>query len=179
MTTRGFPEPEEVLHWVWAEQHFRTEDLRTSDGAAILVEFPGWANRGAGPDFQEARLRIQEASGEWVTHVGAVELHLRSSRWTAHWRTIRTTTPWSCTSCCIVTARCWRSERTESRFQRRNGLRCWPLSVAYSPRQKRFGNAGIMAIRRNCCSSRFSEHWAILPTHSRLRNWRSSIHCGV
>ena len=84
MTALEFPENEEVLHWVWAEQHFRTEDLRTSDGAALVVEFPGWANRGAGPDFREARLRIQEASGEWATHVGAVELHLRSSGWTAH-----------------------------------------------------------------------------------------------
>ena len=77
-------EHEEVLHWVWAEQHFRAEGLRTSDGEAVVVEFPGWANRGAGPDFQEARLRIQDASGGWTTHVGAVELHLRSSGWTAH-----------------------------------------------------------------------------------------------
>jgi len=84
VTALEFPENEEVLHWVWAEQHFRTEDLRTSDGAALVVEFPGWANRGAGPDFREARLRIQEVSGEWATHVGAVELHLRSSGWTAH-----------------------------------------------------------------------------------------------
>ncbi len=84
MTLPKFPEHEEVLHWVWAEQHFRTEDLQTSDGEAVVVEFPGWANRGAGPDFQEARLQIQEASGEWATHVGAVELHLRSSGWTAH-----------------------------------------------------------------------------------------------
>ena len=84
MTALEFPEHEEVLHWVWAEQHFRMEDLRTSDGAPVEVEFPGWSNRGAGPDFQEARLRIQETSGEWVVHVGAVELHLRSSGWTAH-----------------------------------------------------------------------------------------------
>ena len=47
MTALEFPEHEEVLHWVWAEQHFRTEDLRISDGAALVVEFPGWANRGA------------------------------------------------------------------------------------------------------------------------------------
>ena len=36
-----------------------TKDLVTVEGEKLTVEFPGWFNRGVGPDFLEARVRIE------------------------------------------------------------------------------------------------------------------------
>lgn len=73
---------EEYLHFVWRTQSFCQLPLRTTDGNVIHVEYPGFLNRHAGPDFMDARIQIGE-----VLWCGPVELHLKSSDWLIHGHT--------------------------------------------------------------------------------------------
>lgn len=74
----GAAVPETVVHDLWSRQAFRTP-LRLVDGRRLDVVAPGRLNTGGGPDFADARLRLD---GELVA--GDVELHVRSSTWRAH-----------------------------------------------------------------------------------------------
>ena len=71
--------PEAFLQWVWLHQVFNSDDLKTTDGREIRVEYPGKWNRGFGPDFSGARVWI----GNQLA-LGAVEIHVRSSEWFEH-----------------------------------------------------------------------------------------------
>ena len=73
------PVYETELQRIWAEQDLGKHGMQTLDGRPLEVYFPGWWNRGAGPDFEEARVRIGD-----VLHFGSVEVPLQSSGWTAH-----------------------------------------------------------------------------------------------
>lgn len=55
-------------------------DLRTADGRRVSVVFHGHWSHGFGPDFSDAMIEIE---GEGLLS-GAVEVHGRSSEWTAH-----------------------------------------------------------------------------------------------
>ena len=70
---------EDFLHYVWQHQYFDKAELRTADGQEIQVLRPGHRNADAGPDFLNARLRLDDV--EWT---GAVEIHLRASDWARH-----------------------------------------------------------------------------------------------
>ena len=70
---------EDFLHYVWQHQYFDKAELRTADGQEIQVLRPGHRNADAGPDFLNARLRLDDV--EWN---GAVEIHLRASDWARH-----------------------------------------------------------------------------------------------
>lgn len=70
---------ESFLHYIWQFQYFDKTDLLTTSGESITVFNPGLYNFDAGPDFQQARLRI--GGIEWI---GNVEIHLQSSEWHSH-----------------------------------------------------------------------------------------------
>ena len=70
---------ESLLQACWAHQLWRGSELRTSDGRTIEVIAPGWLNRGAGPDFTEARL-VLGGTEIW----GDVEIHVHEREWWAH-----------------------------------------------------------------------------------------------
>lgn len=70
---------EELLHYVWAQQHFPKRALRTVSGDRIRVLKAGTLNRGAGPDFRNACVKIGN-----VLWRGDIEVHLKSSDWCAH-----------------------------------------------------------------------------------------------
>jgi hypothetical protein len=70
---------EAFLHYLWQYQYFDKTDLKTVGNEALQVLHPGFLNRNAGPDFGNARIRINNMS--WV---GTVEIHIRSSDWIAH-----------------------------------------------------------------------------------------------
>lgn len=70
---------ESFLHYVWQYQYFNKEDLRCNTGEAIIVIRPGFRNTHAGPDFHDAKLRLDGM--EWA---GSVELHILSSGWRQH-----------------------------------------------------------------------------------------------
>jgi hypothetical protein len=70
---------ESILHYIWKTQSFDRNDLRTTSGLPISILKPGWHNHDAGPDFLEARIKIDEM--EWA---GQIEIHVRSSEWYQH-----------------------------------------------------------------------------------------------
>ena len=73
---------EALLHYVWKHRIFPLTPLRTTRGEAVEVIDPGLQNRNAGPDFFNAKVRINGTL--WV---GNVEVHLRSSDWQRHGHT--------------------------------------------------------------------------------------------
>ena len=72
-------EREAVLQACWAHQTWQRGTLRTAGDLPLEVEFPGWLNRGPGPDFSEARVNIGNDH-----HFGSVEIHVREEDWRNH-----------------------------------------------------------------------------------------------
>ncbi len=70
---------EDLLHYVWKNQKFLKIDLQTSSKEVVEVIDPGQHNKSSGPDFFNARVRIE--GQEWA---GNLEVHLKSSDWYAH-----------------------------------------------------------------------------------------------
>ncbi|MCD8282978.1 MAG: DUF2851 family protein [Prevotella sp.] len=70
---------EKLFHYVWKHRLFPLKDFVTTDGRRIEVVDVGLLNSDAGPDFFNAKVRIDGQL--WV---GNVELHMRSSLWKQH-----------------------------------------------------------------------------------------------
>ncbi len=70
---------EDFLHFLWRWRRFDAQNLATSDGQALEILHPGEPNQHAGPDFFNARIRVNETL--WA---GNVEIHLKASDWLAH-----------------------------------------------------------------------------------------------
>ncbi|MEO1258513.1 MAG: DUF2851 family protein [Bacteroidota bacterium] len=70
---------EKFLHFLWRFRRFDHSDLISTSGEKIEIVHPGEHNAHAGPDFSNARVRINGTL--WA---GNVEMHLKSSDWLAH-----------------------------------------------------------------------------------------------
>lgn len=70
---------EDFLQYVWKFRLFDQKDLRSTDGEVVEVISPGSLNTNAGPDFQDAKIKIGDTL--WA---GAAELHVASSDWKKH-----------------------------------------------------------------------------------------------
>ena len=70
---------EHLAQCIWFDSMFVHQNLRTNAGQILEIIQPGRWNRGEGPDFQGARLRI---NGTLLS--GDVEIHLQSSGWRRH-----------------------------------------------------------------------------------------------
>lgn len=70
---------EEILHYIWKFQYYNSNELRSTSGDSILVIHPGIHNSNQGPDFTEAKIKINDTL--WA---GNVELHINSSHWNLH-----------------------------------------------------------------------------------------------
>lgn len=70
---------EELLHFIWRNRYYQPHRLYTEDGKTVEILFPGESNPNQGPDFQNARIRLDNILLE-----GAVELHIRTSDWFRH-----------------------------------------------------------------------------------------------
>ena len=70
---------EQLLHYVWKHKLFGLKPLQTTDGQAVEVIDPGLPNMHAGPDFFNAKIKINN-----VMWVGNVEIHRQASDWFAH-----------------------------------------------------------------------------------------------
>ncbi len=71
--------PERFIRHIWQHQLFATTDLHTPDGRPVAVLSPGIANHDGGPDFKDARIRINH-----ITYRGDVELHRDAASWRSH-----------------------------------------------------------------------------------------------
>lgn len=70
---------EQLLHYVWKHKMFPLDGLRTTDGREVEVVDPGLHNSNAGPDFFNAKVKI-----DGTLWVGNVEIHDKSSDWFLH-----------------------------------------------------------------------------------------------
>ena len=70
---------EQLLHYTWKLKLFPLKELLTSDGMLVEVIDPGKHNSDAGPDFVNAKVRINGTM--WA---GNVEIHDKSSDWYVH-----------------------------------------------------------------------------------------------
>lgn len=70
---------EEILQYIWKFQHYNSNHLLSTNGDQISVIHPGVHNVNQGPDFTEAKIKINDTL--WA---GNVELHVNSSHWNLH-----------------------------------------------------------------------------------------------
>ena len=70
---------EELLHYVWKHRIFPLNELTTTTGQRLEIIDTGLANRDAGPDFFNAKIKI-----DGVVWVGNIEIHTNSSDWFKH-----------------------------------------------------------------------------------------------
>jgi hypothetical protein len=70
---------EKFLHHVWKFGWFTSANLVTDNGQRIEILHPGVHNHNAGPDFMNARIRI-DGTLWW----GNVEIHIHGSDWYRH-----------------------------------------------------------------------------------------------
>ena len=70
---------EQLLHYVWKHRLFPLGSLRTTDGREVEVIDVGLHNHHAGPDFFNAKVKI-----DGMLWAGNVEIHDKASDWYAH-----------------------------------------------------------------------------------------------
>lgn len=68
-----------LLHYVWKYKLYNAVDLVTTDGIFIQVIDTGMHNTDAGPDFFNAKIKVNHTV--WA---GSVEIHEKASDWLAH-----------------------------------------------------------------------------------------------
>lgn len=70
---------EKFIYFLWQQGLFKKQNLLTTDNEAIEVIYPGSLNADSGPDFFNAKVKI---NGQlWA---GNVEIHVKSSDWFVH-----------------------------------------------------------------------------------------------
>ncbi|MDE0472694.1 MAG: DUF2851 family protein [Ekhidna sp.] len=70
---------EHFLHYIWKHQKHNAKELKLTNGQTLKVFNQGFHNYNSGPDFEEARIKIDEV--EWI---GCIEIHIKSSDWFSH-----------------------------------------------------------------------------------------------
>ena len=70
---------EKLMQYIWQHQLLDTTHLVTTDGRRVQVIDAGRLNHDAGPDFFNAKIRIDGCM--WV---GNIEIHYRASDWKRH-----------------------------------------------------------------------------------------------
>lgn len=70
---------ERLLQFIWQFQYFNRNELTTAEAEKVQIIFPGQYNNDQGPDFLNAKIKIQK-----TTWIGNIELHLKTSDWKRH-----------------------------------------------------------------------------------------------
>lgn len=70
---------EDLLQFVWQYKLLGSAPLKTVSGKELQVLSPGALNADSGPDFFNAKIRLNN-----ITLAGNIEIHLRSSDWLKH-----------------------------------------------------------------------------------------------
>ncbi|HTQ63362.1 MAG TPA: DUF2851 family protein [Puia sp.] len=70
---------EKLLQFIWRFRYFSQRELCTENGENISIIHPGVLNNNQGPDFLNAKIKIDRTI--WI---GNIELHLQSSQWEKH-----------------------------------------------------------------------------------------------
>ncbi|MDR1368993.1 MAG: DUF2851 family protein [Dysgonamonadaceae bacterium] len=70
---------ETLLHYIWKHRLYQLSPLKTTTGESVEIIDPGLHNTNAGPDFFNAKIKINDRL--WA---GNVEIHTNSSDWFHH-----------------------------------------------------------------------------------------------
>jgi hypothetical protein len=70
---------EKLLKYIWQYRYFNQSNLRLNSGENLQIIFPGFANQNQGPDFLDARIKIDTT--QWIGHI---EIHVNASDWYRH-----------------------------------------------------------------------------------------------
>ena len=70
---------EKLLQYIWQYRYFNQNDLYLDSGERIQIIFAGLPNHNQGPDFLDARIKIE--STLWIGHI---EIHMHTSDWYKH-----------------------------------------------------------------------------------------------
>lgn len=70
---------ERLLQYTWQFQYYNSKALLTDEGEALQIIHPGTFNTNQGPDFIDAKIKIND-----TTWAGSIELHINSSDWNRH-----------------------------------------------------------------------------------------------
>ena len=70
---------EDLIQFLWEQKFFAGKELTCTNGQRLYVSHTGTKNTDAGPDFFNARLKINDL--EWA---GNVEIHVKTSDWYRH-----------------------------------------------------------------------------------------------
>ena len=70
---------EQLLHYLWKYRLYRSSGLVTTRGDALEILDPGIENTDAGPDFFNAKIKLNGTV--WA---GSVEIHRKASDWWQH-----------------------------------------------------------------------------------------------
>lgn len=70
---------EVTLHYIWQYKCFNNMNLISHNGLCIKIIHPGYLNPNAGPDFLDARIKIDNTL--WA---GNIEIHVNQSDWKKH-----------------------------------------------------------------------------------------------
>jgi Protein of unknown function (DUF2851) len=70
---------ERLLQYIWQFQYFNRTGLITEEGEELQIIKPGSFNTNQGPDFTDAKIKINETV--WA---GSIEIHISTSDWKNH-----------------------------------------------------------------------------------------------
>jgi hypothetical protein len=70
---------ERLLQYIWQFQYFNKNELTAVTGEALQIIFQGSYNSNQGPDFSEAKIKIDN-----TILAGNIELHIKTSGWEKH-----------------------------------------------------------------------------------------------
>lgn len=70
---------EKLLQYIWQFQYYNAGQLLTTQNENIQIISPGNYNTNQGPDFLNAKIKIDD-----TVLVGSIELHVNSSEWISH-----------------------------------------------------------------------------------------------
>ena len=70
---------ENLLQYIWKEKYYQYTELVTESGEELVVLDTGHWNKHQGPDFLDARIRLNGTL--WA---GNIEIHIKSSQWYQH-----------------------------------------------------------------------------------------------
>ncbi len=70
---------EKLLQFIWQFRRYNMLGLKTEDGHDLLIIHPGKVNVHQGPDFSEAKIKIDN-----TTWIGNIEIHIKSGQWHTH-----------------------------------------------------------------------------------------------
>lgn len=70
---------ERLLQFIWQFQYYNIQELYLSGGEQLQIIYPGIYNIHQGPDFTQARIKINK-----TILAGSIELHVKTSDWQKH-----------------------------------------------------------------------------------------------